>query len=63
MEKHRINKGRGKSRFTVVSMQSTEFILDLKFINYCIMSHADNCKPTLAAPCSVNPSTMQGMEH
>lgn len=63
MEKQPINTGLGKSRFTVVRRQNTEFVLILKFINYCIMFHADNCKPILAPPCRVNPSTMQGLEH
>ena len=41
----------GKRRFIVVSMQTTEFILVLLFINYCIIFHTKNCKPPLAPPC------------
>ena len=40
----------GKSKFTVVSMQNTEFILALLFIN-CIIFYANNCKHPLAPPC------------
>ena len=40
----------GKSRFTVLSTQNTEFILVL-FINYRIIFHMNNCKPTFAPPC------------
>ena len=29
----------------------TEFILVLLFINYCIIFHMNNCKPTFAHPC------------
>ena len=43
--------GWGKSRFTVVSMWHTEFFLVLLFINYCIIFHRNNCKPTFAPPC------------
>ena len=47
---NRINIGRGKSGFTVGSMQNTKFILVLLFINYCIF-HTNNCKPTFAPAC------------
>ena len=40
----------GKSRFTVVSTWNTEFILVLLFINYCIIFHMNDCKPTFAPP-------------
>ena len=40
----------GKSRFTVVSLQNTEFILALLF-NYCIIVHTNNCKSTFAPLC------------
>ena len=32
------------------SMQNTEFILVLFFINYCIIFHMNNCKSTFAHP-------------
>ena len=41
--------GWGKSRFIIVRMWSTEFILVL-LIFYCIF-HMNNCKPTFATPC------------
>ena len=34
-----------------MSMQSTEFILVLLFINYCIIFHMNNRKPTFANSC------------
>ena len=37
--------GWDKNRFIVVCIQNTEFILAL-FINYCIIFHMNNCKPT-----------------
>lgn len=41
--------GRGdKSRLTIVSTWNTEFIL--VFINYFIIFHVNNCKPTFAPP-------------
>ena len=45
-----IYAGWGKSRFIVVSMQNEEFVLLLLFINYCIIFHRNNCKPTFAHP-------------
>ena len=33
-------------------MQNTEFILVLLFINYCIIFHTNDCKPTCAPPCA-----------
>ena len=39
----------GKSRFAVVC--ETQFILILLFINYCIIFHRNNCKPTFVPPC------------
>ena len=38
----------GKSRFTVVSLWNTEFILILLFIKYYIIFHTNNCLPTFA---------------
>ena len=35
-----------------MSTQNTEFILVLLFINYCIIFHANNSKPTFSPPCS-----------
>ena len=40
----------GKTRFTVVSEQNTEYILVLLFINYCVIFHISNCKPASAPP-------------
>ena len=40
----------GKTRFTVVSEQNTEYILVLLFINYCVIFHVNNCKPISALP-------------
>ena len=42
--------GCGRSRFTIVSMQTTGFILVLLLIHYCIIFHTNNCKPTWATP-------------
>ena len=33
-----------------MSEQDTEFTLVLLFINYCIIFHVNNCKPTFASP-------------
>ena len=41
----------GKSRFTIVSMQNTEFSPVLLFIYYCVTFHTSNCKPMFASPC------------
>ena len=41
----------GEHRSTGVSTQNTELILVLLFINYCVVTHANNGKPTLAHPC------------
>ena len=40
----------------VVSTQDTEFILVLLLISYCIIFHANNCKPIFASPCTNIPS-------
>ena len=41
-----------KSRFILVSVQNTEFLLVLLlFINYCIIFHMNNYKPTFVPPC------------
>ena len=42
--------GWGKSRFTIMRIQSTELFLVLLFINYCIILHTNNCKPILPTP-------------
>ena len=44
--------GWGKSTFTIVSTWNTGFILVL-FINYCIIFHINNYKPTFAPPCTL----------
>lgn len=44
------NTGWGRSRFTVVSTQNTEFILVL-LINYCTILYTNNCKPSFVPPC------------
>ena len=49
VEKHWYT-GWSKSRFTVVTTWNTEFILPLVFINYCLIFHANYCKPTFALP-------------
>ena len=49
--KTQLHKGWCRSRFTVVSTWNTELILTLLFINYCTISHMNNCKPTFAPPC------------
>ena len=49
--KEYLNTGWGKSRFTVVSTQNMQFILVLLFINYFIIFHTNNYKPTFASPC------------
>ena len=41
-----------KSRFTVVSMQNTESIRVLLFINHCIIFHTNRRVPTFAPPCT-----------
>lgn len=41
----------GKSRCTVVSTQSTEFILVLLFSNYWIIFQTSSCKPPFAPSC------------
>ena len=41
--------GWGKSRFTVVSI-GTPVMLGLLFINHCMVSHTNTCKPTFAHP-------------
>ena len=43
----------GKSRFTAVSTQNTELSLVL-LINYCIIFHTKNYKPTFAPPCIIH---------
>ena len=43
--------GWGKSRFIVVSMQNTDFILILLLVNYYIIFCENNCKSTFAPPC------------
>ena len=40
----------GRSRFTAVICE-TQFILVLLLINYCILFHMNNCKPTFAPTC------------
>ena len=40
-----------KTRFTVLSMQNTEFSLISLLINYCIIFHMNNCKPTFSHAC------------
>ena len=42
--------GWGKSELTVVSMWNTGFILVLLFINYYIVFHTNNCKPSFVPP-------------
>ena len=34
-----------------LEVYETEFILVLLHINYCIIFHTNNCKPTFAPPC------------
>ena len=41
----------GKSRFTFVITHMKQFIPVLLFINYCIIFHTNNCKPTCAPLC------------
>lgn len=43
--------GWGKGGLTIVSIQNTEFILVLLFINVCIIFHVSNFKPALVSPC------------
>ena len=45
-----ISAGWGQSRFTVVNLQNTGFILVLSFINYRIIFHMN--KSTFAPPCT-----------
>ena len=45
-----VNAGWGKSRVTVMSTWSTEFILVFLFINYCTVFYMNNYKPTFAPP-------------
>ena len=42
------NAGWGKRRFTVEYMK--QFIFVLLFVNYCIIFHTNNYKPTFAPP-------------
>ena len=42
----------GQSRFTIMSIWNTEFILALSFISYCIISQTNNCKPTFVPSCT-----------
>ena len=42
------NTGWGKSRLSCEYMK--QFILVLLFINYCVIFHMNNCKPTFALP-------------
>lgn len=46
--------GWGKNRFTVTLTQNMDFILVSLFINYCIVSHRNNCKLTFAPPSIIN---------
>ena len=53
----RVSKGNGsqykrwgKRRFTVW-VHETQFLLVSLFVNYCIISHTNTCKPTFAPPC------------
>ena len=43
-----VDTGRGKSRFTIVSIKNTEFIPVSLFISYYISFHGDNYKSTFA---------------
>ena len=46
--------GWGKNRYIVISMQNTWFSLKLLLINYCIIFHTNNYKPTFSPPCIIN---------
>ena len=41
----------GQRMWAVVSMQNTELILVPLLINYCIIFHANSCKPAFDTPC------------
>ena len=43
--------GWGKSRLTVVSRKPEFILVRVLFVNYCIIFHVSNCKPTFAQTC------------
>lgn len=48
----------GKSKFTVISETQSLF---LYFINYCIVFHRNNCKPTSGPPSIIQGNCLVGI--
>ena len=53
MDNTKPSSGLDESRFTVVSMQNTEFTLVLLFINYRTIFYMNSCKLAFALHCIV----------